>query len=271
MTPPDLATAARELCNNRIRPVEMAPLPESLRPRDEPEAYRLQELLHQQLTNSGFGQRAGFKVGCTTKVMQTFMEIDHPCSGGVMSETVYKEYARCSYSGFARIGVEAEIAVRLGADLPARDTPYRREDVAAAVESCMASIELVDERYDDFRRFDIETLVADDFFNAGCVLGPECRDWRALDLGKIGGRMRADGREIGTGVGADILGHPFEALAWLANNRAEQGLGLTSGEFITLGSIVQTHWVSPGERINVEIEGLGSASVEFLASTAEVD
>lgn len=269
MTPPDLSTAARELCNNRVRPAAMSPLPESLRPRDEPEAYRLQEMLHERLQESGFGRRAGFKIGCTTEVMQAFVGIDHPCAGGVMAETVQTDAASYPYDSFARIGVEAEIAVRLGTSLNAASAPHSRESVAAAVESCMASIELVDERYDDFRRFDMETLVADDFFNAGCVLGPERKDWQSLDLAAVTGRMRANGVEIGSGVGADILGHPLEALAWLANMRAERGLELQAGEFVTLGSVVQTHWVSPGDLIEVEVEGLGAAVVEFLATTTE--
>ena len=81
--------------------------------------------------------------------------------------------------------------------------------------------------------------------------------------------MRVNGSEIGRGVGADILGHPLEALAWLANLLATQKRSIMAGEFVTLGRVVQTHWVTPGDVVEIEIEGLGPASVEFLASPLE--
>ena len=57
-------------------------------------------------------------------------------------------------------------------------------------------------------------------------------------------------------------------LAWLANNRAARGLGISEGEFALLGSVVQTQWLGPGDRVEIEIDGLGRASAEFLATDA---
>ena len=269
MSPADLDTAAQTLADNRVQPAPLPLLPDALKPGGEPEAYRLQALLHERLSAAGFGTRTGYKIGCTTQVMQEFMNIDHPCAGGVMAETIHCDHVQFRYDSFSRIGVECEIAVRLGQNLTANEAPFDRENVAPAIAACMASIELVDDRYDDFRRFDIETLIANDFFNAGCVLGQERSDWQRLELGALEGRMRVNGSEIGRGVGADILGHPLEALAWLANLLATQNRSIMAGEFVTLGSVVQTHWVTPGDVVAIEIEGLGPASVEFLASPLE--
>jgi 2-oxo-3-hexenedioate decarboxylase/2-keto-4-pentenoate hydratase len=59
------------------------------------------------------------------------------------------------------------------------------------------------------------------------------------------------------------MGHPFEALAWLANLRARLGLGLRAGEFVLLGSVVETRWVGPGDEVAVAIEGLGEVRAAF--------
>ena len=76
---------------------------------------------------------------------------------------------------------------------------------------------MVDDRYADYTTLGTPTLIADDFFNFGCVLGPAVTDWRELnlDLASIGGRMLINGEDVGQGRGSDILGHPLEALAWL--------------------------------------------------------
>jgi 2-oxo-3-hexenedioate decarboxylase/2-keto-4-pentenoate hydratase len=127
----------------------------------------------------------------------------------------------------------------------------------------MAAIEVVDDRYEDYRVLDVPTLIADDFFNAACVLGVPVAAWRDLDLAALRGRMRINGADVGTGRGGDILGHPLEALAWLANALVARGSCLESGEFVLLGSVVETRWVGAGDRVEVEIEGLGSARARF--------
>ncbi|MGB0363983.1 MAG: sulfate adenylyltransferase, partial [bacterium] len=77
---------------------------------------------------------------------------------------------------------------------------------------------MVDDRYEDYTAFPTSILVADDFFNSGVVLSKEKTSWKSLDLLKLEGVMRIDDVEVGRGSGADILGHPMEALAWLANH-----------------------------------------------------
>lgn len=255
--------AALILSDARLRRVRTAGLPEDCRPRDEAEAYAVQDALHQRLSGAGAGEVVGHKIGCTTAVMQRYLNIDNPCAGGVFAATVHHDRTALRHGLFLRPGVECEIAVRLADDLPAAGAPYTSESVAHAVASCMAAIEIVDDRYEDFRALDAPTLIADDFFNAGCVLGPPLEDWRELDLADLSGRMAIDGREVGSGKGADILGHPLEALAWLANAMIARDRQLAAGEFVLLGSIVQTVWVNRDDRVEVAIDGLGGAGLQF--------
>jgi 2-oxo-3-hexenedioate decarboxylase/2-keto-4-pentenoate hydratase len=259
----DIANAALVLAEHRLELDPLDALPAELRPADEAEAYAIQEEVHRQLCARGIGPVSGHKIGCTTAVMQAFLQIDHPCAGGVFKRTVHRSPAVIRHDRFVRVGVECEIVVRLGRDLPPRAAPYTRADVAGAVAACMAGMELVDARYVDYTKLDTPTLIADDFFDAGCVLGPEVTDWHGLDLGALGGVTTINGAEAGRGRGADVMGHPFEALAWLASLMSRRRHGLRAGEFVFTGSVVETKWVSPNDHVVMDIERLGRVEATF--------
>ena len=255
--------AASALSAGRLACDRMGLLPSDVRPASESEAYRVQDVLHGLLESGGFGSPAGHKIGCTTPVMQSFLGIRNPCAGAVFDSTVREVSGSFDFGRLLHPGVECEMAVRLGADLPPDDAPYDRSTVAPAVSAVMAAIELVDDRWHDYKSVDTPTLIADDFFGAGCVLGPSVTDWQGLDLTAVEGSMYINGECVGTGSGADIMGHPFEALAWLANSMAGRGRGLLAGEFVLLGSLVETKWVERGDLVTIEQPGLGSASAQF--------
>jgi 2-oxo-3-hexenedioate decarboxylase/2-keto-4-pentenoate hydratase len=255
--------AAECLASARAGGIRQCGLPDDLRPHDEPDAYRVQEALHGLLSARGFGAVAGHKIGCTTAVMQQFLGIDHPCAGGVFATRVFRDEVELRFDAFLHVGVETEIAVVLERDLPLRGVPYSPDDVRAAAGAIATAIEIVDDRWDDYRRVDTPTLIADDFFNDASVLGPLRRFDRALDLAALRGVTRVNGVEAGRGSGADVLGGPLNALAWLANHLAARGPGLRAGEFVSTGSVVQTQWIARGDRVEIEIEGLGRCAARF--------
>ena len=253
----ELCAAARE----RRLPVP-APLPPDCRPPSLDEAYRVQAALNERLSGR-LGAVCGRKIGCTTPVMQRYLRIEHPCAGALHAGRTHRSPAAASFGEHWRPGVECEIAVRLGRPLSTADAPFDRAAVADAVASCMAAIEIVDDRYENFRALDAASLVADDFFNAGAVVGVPVSAWSGLDLAALRGVMTINGVEVGAGIGADVMGHPLEALVWLANHAAATGRPLSEGDLVLTGSIVETHWVGPGDTVRVEIEGLGEAIVSF--------
>lgn len=255
--------AARIICDHRLSRRRLAQLDASVRPPDEAGAYAVQDELHGLLTAAGLGPIAGHKIGCTTKVMQEFLRISTPCAGGVFESQVHGTPAVVRYADYLRPGVECEMAVRLAADLPLQQAPFDHGAVAAAVGEVMAGMEIVDDRYVDYKSLDTPTLIADDFFDGGCVLGRPIANWRSLDLASLSGVTWINGMEAGRGRGADVMGHPFEALAWLANSLARRGRYLRAGEFVFTGSVVETKWVKRGDRVVMEIERLGKVEAVF--------
>ncbi|MBM86696.1 MAG: sulfate adenylyltransferase [Rhodospirillaceae bacterium] len=259
----EIQAAAEFLARSRIGGPPTPSPPPHLTPENEREGYAIQDALHSVLAGAGGGRLSGHKIGCTTAVMQEFLSIDHPCAGCVFETTVFKGAVELPLSRFHRIGVECEIAARLGADMLGARGPYTRESVTDAVTACMGAIELVDDRYENYSALAAPVLIADDFFNAGVVLGDENQQWRALDLANVCGVLKIDGTERASGLGSDILGHPMEALAWLANHRAGIGRPLRSGDFVLLGSVVQTVFFDAPAHVAIELEGLSCAEVRF--------
>lgn len=238
-------------------------LSSELRPQSETDAYRVQDAMHSLLFSEDFGAVTGHKIGCTTPVMRQFLGINNPCAGGVFDSTTHKTIGMFSFDELLRPGVECELAIRLGRDVFPTDAPYTRESIVPYVGSIMAAIEVVDDRWVDYRLVDTPTLIADDFFGAGCVLGPEIYHWKDFDLSEVVGFMSINDHPVGLGKGMEVMGHPFEALAWIANLSADRGKILNAGEFVLLGSLVETKWVEQGDIVTIEQPGIGTAKAIF--------
>ncbi|MBS0531384.1 MAG: hydratase, partial [Proteobacteria bacterium] len=114
------------------RPLE--PLPADIVPRHEADGYRVQDAVHDILTASA-GRLAGYKIGCTSPVMQQYLGIPHPCGGGVFASGIHASGANLHHRDFVRVGVECEIAVRLGRDLDAAAAPFTADTIARAVDA----------------------------------------------------------------------------------------------------------------------------------------
>ena len=262
----DMLQAVQIYSSARLAQKKIFELPASCKPTNTEEAYQLQAQLNSDLELADIGKVAGYKIGCTSKVMQDYLNIDEPCSGAIYTNTVYNKIGTVPYSSFCKPGVECEIAVRLGEDLKPEKAPYDSYSVTAAIEDCMVAIEIVDDRFMNFRKLDVFTMLADDFFNAGCVLGPPVKLSRELKLENLYGEMHVNGTKIGSGYGRDVMGHPFNVVAWLANSFINRGRMLRKGEFILTGSLVETYWCSTNDNIDVSIDGLGEVSLRFSAT-----
>jgi 2-keto-4-pentenoate hydratase len=232
-------------------------LPPELMPADLDEAYRIRQEF-EAIETTRRGAVAGFKIGLTTPVMQRLCGVGEPCYGAIFAGEVHHRRAELSAVNYCRLGIETEIAVRLGEDLPNGQDSDR---VAAAVESIMAAIELLEDLRHDYTRLSAAAMVAGNVWNAGIVLGQPVDDWRRLDLARLTARLLINGREIGDGRGGDVMGNPLNALAWLADKRASQGMPLRRGQVVMTGSMVPIQFPAAGDHAVVEIAGLGTAEL----------
>jgi 2-keto-4-pentenoate hydratase len=251
------------LVDARVTRTLMEALPGGLDAADESEGYAVQEELHRMAEAAGMGAVAGYKIGATAKFMQERLGVDHPVYGRILAPTVVEGDAVLRHGDYVNPGIEAEIVVRMGRTLPLSGAPYDRESVADAVGSAHAGFELVDIRYADARPEMIPNRIADDFSAAGAVLGGTTElDPRKLDT--VHTRLLVNGEEIGSGTGDMVLGHPLEALAWLANALAERGFELNAGEIVSLGAVVPAQMMAQGDEAVAIHEPLGEARVRYM-------
>ncbi|MEL0022424.1 MAG: fumarylacetoacetate hydrolase family protein, partial [Rickettsiales bacterium] len=218
--------------------------------------------LHDYLRENGQGELAGWKIGATTATMQDYLGVTEPAYGRIMSGTLIANSARVASAGFCNPGIECEIAVRIGTGSDGGG--YTRDTAAGLVSAIMPAIELVENRYGDFAERGTPTLIADDFFHKACIIGDELENWESLDLAAIAGSVRIDGDEKATGNGAAVMGHPLEAIAWLANILADQEERLKAGEFVLTGSVTPVMWLDSFPcHAEISFEGLGRVSIEL--------
>ena len=168
LKPDQIESAAVSLVSQRLSsaPVDLA---EDMRPADEFEAYAVQAEVNRRLCQSGLGLPVGHKIGCTTPVMQAYLRISNPCAGEIFAATTVQSHGQVSRACYRRLGVECEIVIGLSRDVAPEEAPFTREGMASWVDAVMAGIEIVDDRYRDYRSLGAPTLIADNFFNAGCV------------------------------------------------------------------------------------------------------
>jgi 2-keto-4-pentenoate hydratase len=205
------------------------------------------------------GETIGYKVGLTSQPMQAFCGIGHPIAGVVLARRIHRSGAAVRLAEFGRLGLEFEIAVRISSDVAASKTLHAAETIASHIDGVCAAIELVDDRAADYTNLDVRSLVADNSWNAGIVLSEFCADWP--DLAAARGTASRDRASIGEGHGRDILGHPFNSVAWLARQLASRGEGLKAGQVVMTGSVMKTVFPSEPASYRFELEGVGAVEV----------
>lgn len=257
------ALAAKHLFDAHERRERFAPLPERIAPRTPEEAYGIQDAFV-ALRAQKLGAIAGYKIALTSAEMRRFVGVDTPQAGMVFGALVRRSPARVRAADYVRLIVEFEIAVEIGDELPAADKPFSRERVAAAVAAVMPGMELADDRDADYKQLAKHPLdlVADNSWNEGAVLGTPMRDWRAIDLGSVHGVASINGIKVGEGRGADCMGHPLDALTWLADHLAAGGRGLLRGDVVITGSIITSKFVKAGDLVRFDVERLGSVELQ---------
>ncbi|MBL4720331.1 MAG: hydratase, partial [Alphaproteobacteria bacterium] len=239
-------------------------LPSACRPASLDEAYVLQDALRVRLASQGMGAQSGWKIGCTTSVMQEYLNIPHPCAGALYENTTFDGHAVLTASDYFQLGLECEIAVQLAVDIPPGETTHSAESIAGAVGAVMTSVEIVDHRFRDFTKAATESLIADDFFSVGCVTSAQTLLSDLGDLSSLRGGFRINGAAAESIGQADaILGHPLNALAWLANHLSARGMTMRKGHIVTLGSVVKTIYPTMGEKIEAKFDRLPPVTLEI--------
>ncbi len=259
MTGDDVTRAAQALADARRSGVKFLPFAAAAGIGSIDDAYAVQHELV-RLENQRHGADiAGYKIGLTVKRMQEMCGIDSPIAGVVFQDRVHTSGARLRASAYGRLGLEFEIAVRMARDLEPDGRAPELVDVAEAVDAICPAFEIIDDRHADYGNLEILSLIADNAWNAGIVLGDFVRPWP--DLAAIEGIVSADGKVVDRGFGRDVLGHPFHSVAWLAVHLATRGTKLRAGDIVMTGSLALTKFPDRACTYRFDLSGLGAVEV----------
>jgi 2-keto-4-pentenoate hydratase len=238
----------------------MARLPEALQPRTRAEGYAIQARIERHSVKPVFG----WKIAATSKAGQAHIGVDGPMAGRLLAERVLPDGGSTPLGANHMRVAEVEFAFRMGRDLVPRPAPYSTDEVLAAVDTLHPAIEIPDSRYDDFVTVGAPHLIADNACAHLVLVGaPAKTDWRRLDLAAHKGRGRNEGKFEREGSGANVLGDPRIALAWLANELRGLGLTLSRGQTVITGTCVKPMELEPGDHILADLGSLGGLSIRF--------
>jgi 2-keto-4-pentenoate hydratase len=231
------------------------------------DGYEVQKLVH--ASGSARRRRVGRKIGLTSLAVQRQMQVHHPDFGVLFADMAYGDSQPIPSGDLLQPRVEAEVAFVLGADLPERDVTA--PELLRAVDFVLPAIEVVDSRIAawDISIFD---TVADNASSGVFVTGGAPRslrdidDLRAIEMTLTVDRQDGDdGAVVSSGTGAACLGHPLNAVLWLANTVARHGEPLRAGELVLSGSLGPLVDVVPGSTYHAHMTGLGSVRATFTA------
>lgn len=265
LAPDAIVAAARRLDAAERTQVQIPLLSEDLPGITMDDAYAIQAEWARMKRASG-DEVVGWKIGLTSRAMQSALSIDIPDSGVLFASMVFENRATIPAGRFFQPRVEAEIAFVMRAPIDAGDTSC--EAILDATDYIAPALEILDTRITrvDPRSGKPRTVcdtISDNAANGGVVLGTPRHDFRALDLRWIGAILSRDGEVEETGLGAGVLDNPLRSVAWLAERLSRYGDRIEKGQIVLSGSFIRPVEAPAGSRLLGDFGGLGLVECRF--------
>jgi len=264
MTPDEISAAAADLLKAEDTRQQIGVLSVKYPDITLDDAYAIQSAQMAQKLDAG-REIIGWKIGLTSKVMQEALGIDTPDSGVLYDDMLFETGGTVPAGRFIQPRVESEIAFIMKAPI---DGDVTRDDVLAATEAVVPSLEILDTR---ILRVDPETgqarkifdTVSDNAANAGIVLGKERHAPGTHDLRWTGAIVRKNDEVVSTGLGAAVLDDPVMGIVWLARRMGQYGQRIEAGQVILSGSFIAPLECPSGTVIDADFGAFGSVSISF--------
>lgn len=225
------------------------------------DAYRISLHMLQKRLDLDGEVVVGKKIGVTSKVVQDMLGVYQPDFGFLTDAMECPDGAEILIAGdLIQPKAEGEIAFLIKKNL--QGPGVTEQDVLDATEAIIPCFEIVDSRIHDWK-IKIEDTIAD---NASCgvyVLGGQQVDPRVVELPSLKMKVFKNGELEAEGLGSAVQGNPLTAVAWLANTLGEFGIPFKAGEIILSGSLTPFISIKAGDKLYLELEGVGNASCSF--------
>lgn len=239
------------------------PLPGRFRPADLAGAYDIQRAFVARLAHRGRPAH-GWKIALTAETMQQMVGIDRAVGGRIAAPSIQESPAEIRAADHGRVCIECEVALRLGRDLAPGGAPFAEEAIIAAVDACAAAFEIADDRNADYATLDAFSLIADNAWNGGMVLGQIHPPADPAELAAATAVLEEDGVEAGRGEGRDAMGHPYAGLRFLADEMTARGETLRAGDWVLTGTVIRTRFPAVGQTLVYRHSLLGEVRAQIV-------
>jgi 2-keto-4-pentenoate hydratase len=219
----------------------VAPIPlHELATRAEAEAFRAAAI------EALGGSRCGYKIGATSADVQRLLSCREPIEAPIRREDVLPSGASFRLPA-GLLGVECEFGFVIARDFPGSDDALDLAGLRSAVGECFMGLELVGRRVTGDVPLNEATAIADYSLDVAAVRGAPIADWERRDLATLPVCAVVDGATVASGTGARVLGHPLNALLWLATTLRRRGEQLRAGEIVFTGTCTGITKVASGQ------------------------
>ncbi|MDL9938063.1 2-keto-4-pentenoate hydratase [Gordonia sp. ABSL1-1] len=226
---------------------------------DVVDAYEIQLINIRRRLDAG-AKIVGHKVGLASEAMQKMMNVDEPDYGHLLDEMKYFEDRPIDTATLCFPRVEVEVGFILGEDLPSDGCT--NEDVVAAIEWVVPSIELIDSRIKDWK-ITLPDTIADNASSCGWILGQERVPLADLDVGNIDATLERNGEIVAKGNSSAVLGNPLNSVFFLARTVGKFGVQLRKGDVILPGTATKAFDIASGDHFVAEFADLGRVTLDF--------
>jgi 2-keto-4-pentenoate hydratase len=227
------------------------------------EAYAIQDIVNEKLTLSGFGKIEGYKIGCTNKVIQKELSINHPILGVFFENKIIKNNSSISLNKFIQAGVECELYAVIGEDIT-KETPYNYKNINEFISYYGISLEIVENRFENFSDTSAHLIIADGSLGNSIVIGHKIINKDFLNLNELIGRIFLNNKEIYFNKASSILDNPLNALQWYFDIMIELKKDIKKGSKVSLGSITPLIWIREPINVKASIDNIGECNIKFV-------
>jgi len=265
MTPDQINEAANALFEAEKTRQQIGILSLNYPSMDMDDAYAVQSAFVDKKRKTG-SKQLGWKIGLTSKAMQSALGIDIPDSGILFEDMFFDHNSHIPQNRFIQPRIEAEIAFVMKAPLSGPNTT--REQVLAATDYVCPSLEILDTR---ILRQDPKTgttrkifdTIADNAANAGIVLGDQKHAPDDFDLRWVGAIVCKNQEVEETGLGAGVLNEPAMGIAWLADRLSLYNQSINAGDVVLSGSFIRPIETENGDHIHADFGPFGQVNCTF--------
>lgn len=257
----ELIHAGDYLAGLRFSGRQIESIPAAIRPTDLDTAYAIQDVMVNRLVTRQGGRPIGYKLACTSKGAQEMLHVEQPVYGQLLSFSSHAAPATLPRAMFTQCIIEAEFAFRMAADVPAGQEPYTAETIVPFIATLAPGIEIVNHRFVDWTAVGAHSIAADNAIHGAWIYGEAVANWQHVDLATHKVTLTVNDKLFDTGTGAAVLGHPLNALAWLANELPRHGKQLCQGDAVTTGVCMDVYFAQAGDRLAADFGVLGKVEL----------